>query len=123
LTAQGRTRHRDNVRPHRQPSDPYSILGVPRGASRSEVRLAYRRRALEIHPDVAGAEAVAATEAMARLNRARDQLLARVPSHPQADAPEPSEPAQPRERPGWAPAHDSAWTDHWAAWNEPRRRR
>ncbi len=108
------------MRPHHQPADPYSILGVTPGASRGEVRLAYRRRALEIHPDVAGTEATAATEAMARLNRARDQLLARAPSRSQPEGP--IEPATSRERPTWAPAHDSAWTDHWAAWNEPRRR-
>jgi molecular chaperone DnaJ len=113
------------VRPRREPIDPYATLGVTPGASRAEVRRAYRRRALAIHPDIAGAEA---TEEMARLNEARDRLAARPPgralraSRP-ADAAGPArpEPQEPRTRPGWASAHDP-WTDHWSAWNELRRR-
>ncbi|KAL3904326.1 MAG: hypothetical protein SGPRY_011327 [Prymnesium sp.] len=31
--------------------DPYSVLGVPRGASRSEIKIAYRKLALLYHPD------------------------------------------------------------------------
>jgi curved DNA-binding protein CbpA len=32
--------------------DPYQILGVPRAATQSEIRKAYRRRAKELHPDL-----------------------------------------------------------------------
>lgn len=135
LDRASRTGHRGPVRPSREPADPYAVLGVQPGASRAEVRRAYRRRALEIHPDTAATGDEAATDAMVRLNRARDQLLARGPgratrppdasadasgaSGPRSDA---TTPPEPRERPAWADAHDAAWTDHWAAWNEPRRR-
>eukprot|EP00927_Polykrikos_kofoidii_P010333 TRINITY_DN14367_c0_g5_i1.p1 TRINITY_DN14367_c0_g5~~TRINITY_DN14367_c0_g5_i1.p1 ORF type:complete len:624 (+),score=118.90 TRINITY_DN14367_c0_g5_i1:117-1988(+) len=36
------------------PDDPYSVLGVDRSASDAELRSAYRRRALETHPDKGG---------------------------------------------------------------------
>jgi hypothetical protein len=47
--------------------DPYSILGVPRTASRDEIARAYRRLAKQHHPD---AGASVPTTAMARINEA-----------------------------------------------------
>ena len=47
--------------------DPYSILGVPRTASREEIARAYRRLAKQHHPD---AGATIPTTAMARINEA-----------------------------------------------------
>ena len=35
-------------------SEPYTVLGLPRGASYPEVRRAYRHLALESHPDTSG---------------------------------------------------------------------
>lgn len=114
------------MRHRREPVDPYTTLGLTPGASRAEVRRAYRKRALAIHPDIAGADA---TEEMARLNEAHDQLAARPPRRSTRAAsgaaepgPDPAGPPRPRERPGWASAHKPAWTDHWSAWNELRRR-
>jgi hypothetical protein len=93
--------------------EPHEVLGVGRGASRSEIARAFRVRARLLHPDVSGSDT---TAEMADLSAARDVLL------PGADdAPVTIRGAEPRERPGWASAHDAAWTDHWAAWNEPRR--
>jgi curved DNA-binding protein len=46
--------------------DPYSILGVPRTASREEIARAYRRLAKDHHPD-AGA---APNPTMSRINDA-----------------------------------------------------
>jgi molecular chaperone DnaJ len=113
------------VRPRREPLDPYATLGLAPGASRAEVRRAYRRRAKAIHPDIAGADA---TEEMARLNDAREQLEARAPRRGRSGDPSPADasadmpPPAPRERPSWAAAHEPAWTDHWSAWNDLRRR-
>ena len=39
-------------------SEPYSVLGLPRDASYHEVRRAYRRLALQSHPDTNGPEGV-----------------------------------------------------------------
>ena len=47
--------------------DPYSVLGVPRTASRDEIARAYRRLAKENHPD---AGTTVPTMAMARINEA-----------------------------------------------------
>ena len=47
----------------------YEVLGVGRNASDRDLRTAYRRLALEHHPDQGGCE-----ETMARLNHARDVL-------------------------------------------------
>lgn len=49
------------------PFDPYRILGISRGARPAEIGRAYRRRAKELHPDLHGADGVAA---MRELNRA-----------------------------------------------------
>jgi hypothetical protein len=94
--------------------EPHALLGVRRGANRDEITRAFRARARVVHPDVSGADT---TTAMADLTAARDALLKRDPVEPAA----PTVPTEPRERPGWAKAHGAAWTDHWAAWNEPRR--
>ncbi len=110
------------MRPRRQPSDPYATLGLAPGASRADVRRAYRQRAMAIHPDTSGSES---TAEMARLNRARDELLARSAApggQPGGDEPSPGRPAQPPARPAWAEPYEAAWTNYWSAWNElPRR--
>src|SRR5918997_2778726 len=40
--------------------DPYTALGVPRGAATDEIKTAYRRRARSLHPDVNGGDPNAA---------------------------------------------------------------
>jgi molecular chaperone DnaJ len=110
------------MRPNRRPPDAFALLGVSPGASRAEIRRAYRRRALEIHPDVALTDT---TSDMAALNGARDQLLARAAG---GDAPGPSDaandsrtgPPHPSEEPSFS--HRPVWDDYWAAWNDPPRR-
>lgn len=52
------------------PEQWWQVLGVPQGASRDEIRQAYRDKAFRAHPDQGGSDAV-----MARLNAARDQAL------------------------------------------------
>lgn len=48
----------------------YAILGLPMGASRDEIQIAYRRLIQRVHPDQGGSADLAA-----RLNQARDVLL------------------------------------------------
>ena len=93
--------------------EPHAILGIRRGASHDEIARAFRARARSVHPDVSGSDT---TAEMAHLAAARDALLTGEPAEPTR-----VDHAEPRQRPGWAKAHDAAWTDHWAAWNEPRR--
>lgn len=52
-------------------ADPYTILGVPRGASDRQIVAAHRALARRYHPDVAGD---GATRAMVRINAAFDQV-------------------------------------------------
>lgn len=53
--------------------DPYSILGIPQGASQDEIKKAYRKKCKEYHPDLHPGDAVAARK-MAEVNEAYDML-------------------------------------------------
>jgi hypothetical protein len=44
-------REKAEKRKTREPKDPYTVLGVPKGASAEAVREAYRRLANQYHPD------------------------------------------------------------------------
>ena len=52
--------------------DPWEVLGVARGASKSELRKAFRKRALKTHPDVN--DSPAAAEEFAKVQAAYDTL-------------------------------------------------
>ena len=54
-------------------ADPYSILGVPRGASEKEIKSAYRTLAKELHPDT-NKDNPKATERFSEVTRAYDLL-------------------------------------------------
>lgn len=94
--------------------EPHAVLGVRRGANRAEIAVAFRSRAQELHPDVSGSDT---TAAMAALSAARDELLKHAPE----ESGQSPGSVERRPRPDWATAHEPAWADHWAAWNEPRR--
>jgi curved DNA-binding protein CbpA len=53
-------------------SDPYAVLGIPRGASEQQVRQAYRRLAMRYHPDLH--PDADASERMRRINQAWEML-------------------------------------------------
>jgi molecular chaperone DnaJ len=110
------------MRPIRRQADAHAVLGVQPGATRSEIRRAYRRRALEIHPDVAATDT---TADMAALNQARDELLGAAPgtgapADDRAPASRSAGPQRPASKPGYD--HAPAWDDYWSAWNDPPRR-
>lgn len=52
---------------------PHEVLGVAENATRGEIEYAYKRLAAQAHPDRGGS-----TEAMTRINTARDAMLARL---------------------------------------------
>jgi DnaJ-class molecular chaperone len=54
-------------------ADPYSILGVPRGASEKDIKSAYRKLAKELHPD-RNSDNPKATEKFSEVTRAYDLL-------------------------------------------------
>jgi hypothetical protein len=58
--------------------DPYSVLGLTRGASEKDVSRAFRRLAKKYHPDVNGGTA-AAEERFKAITAAHDYLMARDP--------------------------------------------
>jgi DnaJ domain len=110
------------MRPSRRPADAHAVLGVEPGASRAEIRRAYRRRALEVHPDVAATDT---TAEMADLNEARDQLLGeRAQGSATPSEPDPGSASTRRHRSAAKPGYDHApiWDDYWSAWNDPPRR-
>jgi DnaJ-like protein len=56
--------------------DPYYLLGVELNAAPDEIRVAYRRKAAEVHPDIQPLEKREwASERMKQLNAARELLL------------------------------------------------
>ena len=58
-------------------SDPHKILGVPQSASADQLRRAFRRAALRLHPDIKGHDAKS-TERFKRIVRAYRTLRARL---------------------------------------------
>lgn len=54
--------------------DPYEILGIKRGATRPEIKKAFRNQAFKWHPDRNKDNELAATEMMKKINAAY-QLL------------------------------------------------
>ena len=53
------------------PTDPYTVLGVPRTATLEEVKKRYRQLSMVYHPDREGGY----SEAMKRVNEAYNQIL------------------------------------------------
>lgn len=100
--------------------DYYYLLGLPRGAPLSDIKLAYRRLAAQYHPDkVAGMSPDVQQEATAKmmeLNEAiaiftdperraeYDQAVELIPER----KPKPPRPAKPATHPGQAPAPEAA---------------
>jgi hypothetical protein len=82
--------------------DPYGILGVERDASAAEIRRAFRRLALRLHPDRAGASSTEAFQRVARAyarvsspaaRAAHDAATRPAARRPAASPPSPAPPA------------------------------
>merc|ERR1719188_1443683 len=74
--------------------DAYKMLGIPKGASRGEVRRAFFKKALLMHPDKGGDKA-----AFQQLQAAYDEILAELDGKGEAgQEQDPSEPPSPSEK-------------------------
>lgn len=84
---------------------PWEVLGIREGATPAEIRAAYRRRCLLLHPDrFVGAPAPVRAEAhaaMAEVNAAYDVLLAASRGWAPKDAPPSTSLARVRPRNRW----------------------
>ena len=67
-----------------QQRDPYSVLGVPSGASKEEVTKAYRKLAKKYHPDLNPGDEQAAKK-MAEVNAAYDSIMNGTPYGPRVN--------------------------------------
>src|SRR6266850_2190091 len=65
-------------------ADPHATLGLPRGASRAEIKAAYRRLAKAFHPDTAGEAAVPRFLA---IQAAYETLIGTAPGRPASSPP------------------------------------
>ncbi|MBQ6835013.1 MAG: J domain-containing protein, partial [Lachnospiraceae bacterium] len=54
--------------------DPYKVLGLSEGASKEEIKKAYRKKAKEFHPDLHPNDPAAA-EMMNKVNEAYERLM------------------------------------------------
>ena len=87
------------------------VLGLPPGATHDQVRTAFRRKAREVHPDIAGPDS---HDLMQELLLAREVLLA-YPSGVDPTAYDATRQARARE--AAERAAESAWSDMAAAWS------
>jgi hypothetical protein len=104
-----------------QVADPYATLGIPRTASRSEVRAAYRRLAKQYHPDLH--RDVQSTEQMQRINQAWEILSsptnrARFEATMRASTAQPHW-ARPQRRAQSPGASSETWVPPRQAWAPP----
>lgn len=87
--------------------DAYRVIGVPRNATTAEVRRAFYRRALQVHPDKGGQ-----TEEFQELQRAYDEVMAeRGASHKTSRDDEDESDPQQSKQDGAATQHKQRGTD------------
>jgi len=98
------------------PRSPFDVLGVAPDATPAEIRAAYRRRALELHPDRVGPDEQTRTRAGELMRELNDAWRALQSGADVGPASGPVAEAPPARTPGWEPFPAAGRQGHGCAW-------
>lgn len=69
------TMNKDEAKAFLNEKDPYEILDISKSATKAEIKAAYRKKAMEWHPDRKGGDTNESMEMMKRINAAYSILM------------------------------------------------